>query len=268
MKIARFTHGDVTAWGRIEGATMLCSPTPMSLREIALAAESLLSVRVPLDEVTLRAPVLADTKILCVGLNYHDHVRETGRELPEKPMIFTRYPDSLVGHGETMVIPAASHRLDYEAELAIVIGTEGRAIDSSSALDHVLGYTVLNDGSVRDFQRHTSQFTPGKNFDKSGAVGPWITTKDDVGDLASKRIELRIDGELLQSSTLDQLIFGVAELVAYVSTFTTLRPGDLIATGTPGGVGSTRTPHRWLRSGELVEVSIDGVGQLANPIGD
>lgn len=266
MKIARFTHDGVTSWGRIEGSTMMSSPLPLSLSEVATASADALTEHRPVEAVALRAPVLPDTKILCVGLNYHDHVLETGRDLPDKPVIFTRFPDSVVGPGETIIVPTASHRLDYEAELVIVIGTEGRHISRDSALDHVLGYTVLNDGSVRDFQRHTSQFTPGKNFDKSGAIGPWITTADEVGDLGSHRIELRINGEEMQVSTLDQLIFGVPELIAYISTFTTLRPGDLIATGTPGGVGSARTPRRWMKAGDTVDVTIEGVGRLSNPV--
>jgi 2-keto-4-pentenoate hydratase/2-oxohepta-3-ene-1,7-dioic acid hydratase in catechol pathway len=266
VRIVRFSHEGVTSWGRLEGDTVRTTAGPSTLAEIALASASDLTTSIPLDAVALRAPVLPDTKILCVGLNYRDHVLETGRDLPEKPVIFTRFPDSLVGPGEAVVIPAASHRLDFEAELAVVIGKEGRAISTDRALDHVLGYTVLNDGSVRDFQRHTGQFTPGKNFVGSGAVGPWITTADEVGELGPQRIELRIDGEVMQSSTLDQLIFGVPELIAYISTFTVLRPGDIIATGTPGGVGVAREPRRWLQPGERVEISLERVGVLENPV--
>lgn len=266
MIVARISEGGRERWARVEGSEVLTSERPLTLAETAAAGDGMLERSIPLTDVTLLAPTLPDTKILCVGLNYRDHVAETGRELPDHPVIFTRYPDSLVGPGAPIVVPAVSHRLDYEAELAVVIGTGGRAIPAERALDHVLGYTLLNDGSVRDFQRHTAQFTPGKNFEASGSVGPWIVARDAVGALGPQAITLTLGGERLQSSTLDQLIFGVPELIAYVSTFTPLRPGDIIATGTPGGVGSVRQPRRWMTPGEEVVVAIDGVGELRNPI--
>ena len=265
MRIARFAHEGREQWGRVEGDLVRASVEPLTLAEVA-ASDGMLERSIPLADVALLAPVLPDTKILCVGLNYRDHVAETGRELPDKPVIFTRYPDSLVGPDAAIVVPAVSHRLDFEAELAVVIGAGGRAIPAERALDHVLGYTLLNDGSVRDFQRHTSQFTPGKNFEASGSVGPWIVARDAVGDLGPQRITLTLGGEQLQSSTLDQLIFGIPELIAYISTFTPLQPGDIIATGTPGGVGSVRSPRRWMTPGEKVVVAVEGIGELRNPI--
>jgi 2-keto-4-pentenoate hydratase/2-oxohepta-3-ene-1,7-dioic acid hydratase in catechol pathway len=205
-------------------------------------------------------------KIICVGLNYADHIAEMKRATPEKPVIFTRFADSLVGHGEALVAPRNSTSFDYEGEFAVVIGREARHVDESDALDHVLGYTIMNDGSLRDYQRHTSQFTPGKNFPRSGSLGPAIVTADEFGAVGSQRIQTRVNGQLVQDSTLDQLVFDVAQLVAYCSEWTALQPGDIIATGTPGGVGDGRDPALWLSPGDVVEIAIDGLGALTTSV--
>lgn len=225
--------------------------------------------RLPLDGLELLPPVPEPRRILCIGLNYHAHRDETGRgHGSEHPTVFTRFPSSVVGHGAPLVRPRASAQFDYEGELAVIIGRPGRAIAPADALHHVAGYSCFLDGSVRDYQRHTSQFTPGKNFDASGAFGPWLITADEVPDPTALRLQTRVNGEVLQDATTDLLIFDLPTLIAYVSTFTTLDPGDVIATGTPGGVGMARDPQRWLEPGDVVEVDITGVGRLVNPVID
>lgn len=237
-----------------------------SATEPLAAATGAVTGTVPLSEAELLPPLNDTSKVLCVGLNYRDHVLEMGRELPLQPTVFVRYPDSLVGPGASLVRPAESEQFDYEGELAVVIGAGGRRIAAEDAFDHVLGYTVMNDGSLRDFQRHTTQFTPGKNFVASGSLGPVIVTADEVKDLAGCSITTRLSGEVVQQSALGQLIFGIPRLIAYVSAWTDLRPGDVIATGTPGGVGDGREPKLWMRPGDLVEVEIERIGLLRNSV--
>lgn len=212
-------------------------------------------------------PVVPDPdKILCVGLNYEAHRLETGRPESRHPTLFVRFASSQVGHGEPMVVPRESEKLDYEGELAVVIGRAGRRIPPERALAHVAGYACYHDGSVRDWQRHSSQFTPGKNFPATGGFGPWLVTTDVLPDPSRSEVVTRVDGEELQRSATDRMIFPVPALIAYASTFTELVPGDVIATGTPGGVGFKREPPRWLRPGEVAEVEVAGVGVLRNPI--
>ncbi|MBM3778400.1 MAG: fumarylacetoacetate hydrolase family protein [Acidimicrobiia bacterium] len=213
-------------------------------------------------------PVCEPRKILCVGHNYADHRAEMGRPPLAHPTIFTRFPDTLVGHQAPIVRPRVSTALDFEGELAVVIGKEARHVPRERALEYVAGYACFNDASVRDWQRHTSQFTPGKNFPGTGPLGPDLVTPDEVGPLGSQRIQTRLNGTVVQAATLDQMIFTVADLVAYVSAFTRLTTGDVIASGTPGGVGAMREPPLWMQPGDLVEVEIDGVGCLRNPIAD
>ena len=219
-----------------------------------------------LHDVALLPPIPDSRRIMCVGLNYKTHIAETGRETPKYPMLFPRYPDSLVGDGRPMVRPHASERFDFEGELAFVIGKPGRHIPSERALEHVAGYSCLNDGSLRDFQRHTTQFLPGKNFAASGSFGPWLVTPDEIGDLGSQTIETRLNGETMQEATLDDLLFKVEDLIAYMSTIWTLRPGDVVATGTASGVGLFREPPVWMKPGDRIEVEISRIGVLANPI--
>lgn len=220
----------------------------------------------PLKELQL-APVIPDPdRILCVGLNYETHRIETGRAKSDYPAIFTRFPSSQVGHGQGIVLPRVSRMLDYEGELAVVIGTAGRYIPAGEALDHVAGFSCYNDASVRDWQRHTHQFTPGKNFPRTGAFGPWLVTRDEVGELGDRTIETLLNGKRMQYASLSQMIFKVPEIIAYVSSFTPLAPGDVIATGTPGGVGFKREPPVWMKVGDRVEVDIEGIGRLENTI--
>lgn len=222
----------------------------------------------PAGELGWRPTVPVPHKILCVGLNYRSHVEESvsTASAAGHPTIFVRVPSAQVGHLEAVVAPDASNSFDYEGEVAVVIGRRGRHIRADDALDHVLGLTPFMDGSVREFQRHSSQFTPGKNFDRSGSFGPWLTTLDEIDDLDSVTVTTTVDGEQLQRAPLADLITPIPELIAYCSTFTTLEPGDVIATGTPGGVGAARDPQRFLRPGMTVEVDVSGVGTLRNPV--
>ncbi len=220
------------------------------------------------EEVRVRTPLGAGTKVICVGLNYRAHIAETGRTDPGSPTLFIRWPDSHVAHGMALVRPAASERFDYEGEIAVVIGRGGRHIPAAQALGHVGGYSCFNDGTVRDWQRHSSQFTPGKNFAASGAIGPWIVTADEIADPASLSLATRLNGAVMQNANAADMIHGIADLIAYISTFTLLRPGDVIATGTPEGVGAFRDPPIWLRAGDRIEVEVSGIGTLVNTVID
>ena len=231
----------------------------------ALRDASATAATISLDAVQLLPPVVGP-RIFCVGINYRSHREEMGRDASDHPTIFVRFPSSLVGHGAPLLRPRASDRFDYEGELAVVIGRTGRRIAREQALDHVAGYGCFNDGSIRDYQRHTSQFTAGKNFDRSGSFGPWLVTADEVGDPSMLTLTTRLNGEVMQHSTTDLLIFDVPEIIAYLSEFTELRPGDMIATGTPGGVGVARDPAVFMRPGDTIEVEISGVGVLRNEI--
>ena len=222
--------------------------------------------RVALSDVTLLSPVPNPDKILCIGLNYMTHIKETGREAPKSPSIFTRYPSSVVGHEIDLVRPTASDWFDFEGELAVVIGKRGRAIPASNAYDHVAGYSCFNDGSIRDFQRHTTQFWAGKNFDRSGSMGPWLVTADEFGDPAAQSMTTRLNGEVMQSTPISDLAFDIPALIAYISTVTELLPGDIIATGTPSGVGLFREPKLFMKAGDRIEVEISGIGTLANSV--
>lgn len=228
------------------------------------------SPRIDLASVAFLPPVLALKRILCVGTNYAEHVAESPSvtEAPDHPMIFTRFASSLVGHGQPLVRPPESEAFDYEGELAIVIGRTTRRATRENALDAVGGYSCFMDGSIRDWQRHTKQFTPGKNYDKSGSWGPWITTADEVGDPYALHLRSLVDGEEMQSAATTQLIFDLEAILVYCSTFTTLEPGDVIATGTPGGVGFARTPPVFLAPGREITVDIPGVGRLTNSVID
>ena len=220
---------------------------------------------VAIDEVRLLPPIVGP-RIFCIGVNYRSHREEMGRDESAHPIVFVRFPSSLVGHATPLLRPLASDRFDYEGELAVVIGRFGRRIPREHALEHVAGYSCFNDGSIRDYQRHTSQFTPGKNFDRSGSFGPWLVTADEVGDPSALTLTTRLNGEVMQQSTTDLLIFDVPAIIAYLSEFTDLRPGDIIATGTPGGVGVARDPAVFMQPGDKIEVEISDVGLLCNEI--
>jgi 2-keto-4-pentenoate hydratase/2-oxohepta-3-ene-1,7-dioic acid hydratase in catechol pathway len=219
-----------------------------------------------IEDVTLLPPVQKPDKIIMVGLNYATHVAEGGRETPQYPMLFPRYANTQVGHGQAIIRPKASEKLDFEGELAFVVGKAGRHVSKKNAYQHVAGYGCYNDGSVRDWQRHTGQFMPGKNFIGTGAFGPWLVTADEIPDPEVMSLVTRLNGEEMQRATIDDLIFGVPELMSYITTFTQLVPGDVIVTGTTGGVGAYREPPVWMKEGDMVEVEISGVGILRNPI--
>lgn len=212
-------------------------------------------------------PVIPDPeKILRVGINYLSHVKETGRELPKHPMIFARFADSQTGHLQPIIRPHASEKLDFEGELAVVIGRKARHVKAAEALDYVAGYACYNDGSVRDWQKHTIQFIPGKNFPQTGGFGPWLVTPDEAGDPSQLSLVTRLNGTVVQEARTDDLIFPIPVLIEYCSTFTELNPGDVIITGTTGGVGAFREPPLWMKPGDVVEVEISGLGKLVNPV--
>ncbi|PRY26109.1 2-keto-4-pentenoate hydratase/2-oxohepta-3-ene-1,7-dioic acid hydratase in catechol pathway [Aliiruegeria haliotis] len=212
-------------------------------------------------------PVADPGKVICLGLNYVDHIKEGGYEIPEYPALFMRGRNSLMAADAPMVRPTCSERLDYEVELMVIIGKGGRHISEEDALDHVFGYTVFNDGSVRDYQRKTHQWTPGKNFDDTGAIGPDVVTPDELPEgCVGLKIESRVGDEILQSANTSDMLWSVARTIATISEYSTLDAGDMIAMGTPPGVGHARTPPRWLRPGEVVEAEIEGIGICANPI--
>lgn len=219
-----------------------------------------------LEGLALMPVIPNPDKIICVGLNYRDHVAETGRTLTEKPALFARYPASQVGHMQPMVKPAVSDQYDYEGELAVIIGRGGRHIKAVDALSHVAGYSCYNEGSVRDWQRHTSQFLAGKSFANSGSFGPWMVTADEIPDPSRLTLQTRLNGQVVQDTTTDMLITPVPELIAYISTVLPLLPGDVIVSGTPGGVGSRRQPPLWMWPGDVVEVEISGIGVLRNTV--
>jgi 2-keto-4-pentenoate hydratase/2-oxohepta-3-ene-1,7-dioic acid hydratase in catechol pathway len=222
---------------------------------------------VPLAEAELLPPVPNPQKIVCIGLNYADHAEEAGIEAPPVPTFFAKFANALVPDGATIAIPEATKRLDFEAEVAFVIGRPAREVDAAEALDHVAGYTLLNDLSARDLQFQTPQWIPGKVFDGSAPCGPALVTAEEAGDPAAIGIALDLNGERMQESSTEHLIFGVAELVAHLSRLMTLVPGDIVSTGTPAGVGSTRDPRVWLKPGDELVVSSPQLGELRTTIG-
>lgn len=205
-------------------------------------------------------------KILCAGLNYDEHVQETKKQRTERPTIFMRVAASQVAHDQPILLPPESERLDYEGEIAVVIGKGGRRIREEDAHAHIAGYACYNDGSVRDWQLHTSQWGPGKNFEATGAFGPTLVTADEIGEHEVLTLETRLNGEVMQRATTDMLIFSIPTLIAYCSSFITLAPGDVIVTGTPGGVGAKRNPPVFMKHGDVVEVEVSKLGVLRNTI--
>ena len=281
MKLMSFVRGGKPSWGVgvedgvIDLGAVLGGKYP-SLRAL-LAGDGLEEAAKAADAAKPDAgfdqieflPVITDPgKILCVGLNYKAHIEETGRGDSDYPVLFSRFTDTQVGHGQAMVRPKVSTAFDYEGELAVIIGQGGRHIAEADALRHVAGYACYNDGSVRDWQRHTHQFLPGKNFPGTGGFGPWMVTTDEIPDPASMTLVTRLNGEEMQRSGTGLLIFTVPFLIHYISSFTELHPGDVIATGTPGGVGIKRQPPVFMKEGDTIEVEIDKIGTLTNLITD
>jgi 2-keto-4-pentenoate hydratase/2-oxohepta-3-ene-1,7-dioic acid hydratase in catechol pathway len=207
-------------------------------------------------------------KIVCVGLNYEEHRAETGRDKTENPALFLRVPESQVGHRQPLLKPRESSQLDFEAEIALVIGKLGRRISQKNSWEHIAGYACYNDGSVRDWQRHTVQWTAGKNFAATGGFGPWMVSADEIPPGTKLTLSCRLNGERMQHADTEMMIFKFPKLIEYISAFTPLAAGDVIVTGTPGGVGSRRTPPVWMKAGDTVEIEIDKVGILVNTIGE
>jgi 2-keto-4-pentenoate hydratase/2-oxohepta-3-ene-1,7-dioic acid hydratase in catechol pathway len=230
---------------------------------LAAAPES--AVR-SLSAVALLAPLQRPPKLICVGLNYRDHALETNMKIPDVPTIFAKFQTAIIGPGENIVLPRSSTKPDYEAEFAFVIGKGGRHIAAENWREHVFGYTALNDVSARDYQMATTQWTVGKSFDTFAPMGPWIVTADEIAEPHDLDISLTIGGEVLQSSNTSNLIFRIPGLVGFLSSVFTLEPGDVVSTGTPAGVGFARKPPRYLRPGDEVVVSIEGIGELRNPV--
>ncbi len=220
------------------------------------------------SDVTWLPVIPNPDKIVCVGLNYQEHVAETGRDNTEQPAIFLRLPESQVGHKQPIVRPRESKNLDFEAEIAVIIGVPGRRISQQNAYKHVAGYSCYNDGSVRDWQRHTIQWTAGKNFAQTGGFGPWMVSADEIPPGTTMTLSCRLNGERMQHASTEQMIFKIPKIIEYVSTWTTLVPGDVLVTGTPGGVGARRNPPVWMKPGDKVEIEIDKVGVLENGIAD
>ncbi|MBV9082281.1 MAG: fumarylacetoacetate hydrolase family protein [Acidobacteriaceae bacterium] len=220
----------------------------------------------PLSTVRLLAPIPTPRKLLCVGLNYLDHAKESGSEIPNVPTMFNKFATAVIGPGANIVLPKVSKAPDYEGEFAFVIGKGGRHIKPEGWANHVFGYTILNDVSARDFQRATTQWLMGKTFDTFAPMGPWIVTADEVADPHNLDVKTEINGELMQNSNTRELIFKIPDLISYLSSVFTLEPGDIVSTGTPPGVGFARNPPRWLRPGDDVVVKISGIGELRNPV--
>lgn len=277
MKLATFEQGGRSGWGVVEGdqirdmrgllpqfptlKALIAGDGMAAAREAAKTAPLL-----PLSEIAW-LPVIQDpAKILCCGLNYVEHREETNNPVLGHPTIFVRFAEAQNGHERDVLHPPETAHMDYEAELAVIIGKGGRRIPRDKAYEAVAGYACYNDISIRNWQRHTTQMTPGKNFPTCGPFGPWMVTPDEVGELAPLSIQLRLNGQLMQDAHLGDMIFDVPALIEYCSTFTALAPGDVIITGTPGGVGQRRDPQVFMKPGDTVEVEIEKVGLLRNRI--
>jgi 2-keto-4-pentenoate hydratase/2-oxohepta-3-ene-1,7-dioic acid hydratase in catechol pathway len=280
MKFVSFKAGGKPSWGLVDGDDVIdlgaaFGPKAPDLKTAIAAGllgeasgQASQGVRIPLSAIEWLPVIPNPDKILCIGLNYEMHRKETGRDVVENPTVFGRFANSQTAHLANIIRPKVSTHLDFEGELAVVIGKPGRYISKADAWDHIAGYSLYNEGSVRDFQRHTHQFTPGKNFPDTGAFGPWMVTPDELGELGSLRLQTRLNGEVVQDARIDQMIFDIPTQIAYCSTFTRLEPGDVIATGTPGGVGAKRTPPLWMKPGDVVEVQLDRLGVLRNGVAD
>src|SRR5207253_81821 len=218
------------------------------------------------SDVTFRSPVTRPQKLIGIGLNYKDHVEEIKGQMPEQPLLFGMYGSAIIGPEESIVIPPMSKQVDYEAELGVVIGRRAHQISRQAALDHVAGYTIINDVSARDLQFSDGQWLRAKSFDTFAPMGPYLVTRNTLGDADGLGIELRLNGKTMQKSNTRNLIFRVPDLVSYISQIMTLEVGDVIATGTPGGVGFGRSPQIFMKPGDVVEIEIEGIGQLRNPI--
>ncbi|MEE2722289.1 MAG: fumarylacetoacetate hydrolase family protein [Pseudomonadota bacterium] len=276
MRLASFYIGEHIGFGAVtdDGVIGLTGRLPgrqQTLREV-LEANALGEARAaiegvepdyPVDKIRFALPIPDPEKIYCVGQNYRAHIDEMGYEVPEYPSIFSRYPRTFVPHGGQMEMPTGSTDFDYEGEMTVVIGRPARNVSEAEALDYVAGYTIANDGSVRDWQKRGPQVAPGKNWERSGMLGPWITTADEAGNPANMTLTTRINGEVRQQGSTADLVFSAAHLVSYISSFITLAPGDMITTGSPSGVAVGFDPPKWLVPGDKVEIEINTLGTLA-----
>jgi 2-keto-4-pentenoate hydratase/2-oxohepta-3-ene-1,7-dioic acid hydratase in catechol pathway len=281
MKLMMFAHGGKTRLGVVQGEEVVAvagAGVPEDLAGVIAGGQAALAAveaaaasgeRLKLADVTPALPLAHPGKFICVGLNYALHAKEGGHDIPTYPSFFPRYATSLVPAGGNVIRPKSSVTLDYECELAFIIGKGGRHISEADALDHVFGYTLFNDVSVREYQRKTSQWTPGKNFDGTGPFGPVVVTPDELPPGAlGLRITTRVNGETMQDSNTEDMIFTVANIIATLSEFMTLEPGDVVATGTPSGVAHARKPPAWMKAGDVVEVEVEKIGVLRNPVVD
>lgn len=279
MKLISYRYQDQDSYGAVQGDRVIDLRAVFGTRAAdlkALIAADLLAEAaqaaaqakesLPLADVQ-RLPVIPNPgKIVCVGLNYGEHVRETGRTITEQPTLFLRVAESQLAHGEDIVLPPESSKLDYEGEIAIVIGRGGRRIPEAEAWQHIAGYACYNDATLRDWQSATPQWTAGKNFFGTGGFGPWLVTRDEIADDQVMTLVTRLNGQEMQRTTTDKLIHSIPRQIAHISAFTPLAPGDVIVTGTPGGVGAKRTPPVWMKAGDVVEVEVDAIGVLRNGV--
>ncbi len=276
MKLLSFKYKDKSSFGLLDGQNVIDLGNHFG-SEIKCLKELLKNEKffferlnlknldaIPVDEIEFLPLIVNPDKILGVGVNYNDHRIETKRKKNKYPTIFCRFSESQVGHLKNLVIPKQSYKLDFEGELAVIIGKNGKNLSIDNAMTVVAGFSCYNDSTVRDWQKHSSQFTPGKNFDNTGAFGPYLVTKDEIENIEKLSIETNLNGKLMQKSCVSKLIFSVPQLISYCSSFTTLRCGDVIITGTPGGVGERRTPKVYLKDGDIVEVKISDIGILKN----
>lgn len=275
MKITSYLYQGQPGWGVATEAgvlplqsaqypTLLSALQAGKLDEIAAAPAA--APALPLAEIQFLPVIPVPGKIFCVGHNYEAHRIETQRDPTQHPLLFMRVAESQTAHRQPILMPAESTQLDYEGEIAVVIGKAGRRIREADAWNHVAGYSAYNDGSVRDWQKHTLQFTAGKNFSGTGSFGPWMVTRGEIADGEELTLETRLNGQVMQHTTTASMIFSIPVLIEYISSFTSLQPGDVIVTGTPGGVGVKRTPPVWMKPGDEVEIEVSKVGVLFNTI--
>jgi 2-keto-4-pentenoate hydratase/2-oxohepta-3-ene-1,7-dioic acid hydratase in catechol pathway len=277
MRLLSFVAGGKACFGVVRGDGIVTLNDKIGQPDLraALAAGAMEAMRQAaqtakpnqkLSDIEFLPLIPKPNKILCAGVNYRAHAAEVGRELPKQPSMFIRFADTLVGHGGEMIRPRVSDNFDFEGELALVIGKAGRHIKAENALDHVTGYTCFVDGSVRDYQKFS--VTSGKNFPSSGPLGPWLVTTDEIPDPSRLTLTTRLNGQQVQHATTDQLIYSIPQIIASCSDFTALSPGDVIATGTPEGVGHSRKPPLWMKPGDVLEVEISSIGVLRTRIVD